>query len=249
VAVNENLGTVYLTDVDGRVHVVTNQRIPTTVADVVTNLTAPQARYATIDPNKDEVWVSYLHTDAGGARVPIVAPIDASNTFLGGRLVTVGTANQQVYDLAYNERNGLLYVAVADNVVIVDPGTGNTLPPISGSGQQRHGVAVNPNTNMIYVTNRAANTVDMIDGATNGVIKTIPVGSGPEGIAVDRDHDRIYVVNVRSSSISIIDGPSSAVIGTLTLNLAGPRQAAVDPVNGRLYIPNFNNGTFVTTVP
>ena len=33
------------------------------------------------------------------------------------------------------------------------------------------GVAVNPNTNTIYVTNRADDTVSVIDGKTNTVTK------------------------------------------------------------------------------
>jgi YVTN family beta-propeller protein len=43
------------------------------------------------------------------------------------------------------------------------------------------GVGVNPNTNRIYVSNQYDSTVSVIDGATNTVIATIPVGLGPWG--------------------------------------------------------------------
>ena len=40
-------------------------------------------------------------------------------------------------------------------------------------------VAVNPNTNLIYVANYVSDNVSVIDGASNTVVATVAVGSGP----------------------------------------------------------------------
>ena len=57
------------------------------------------------------------------------------------------------------------------------------------------GVAVNPNTNRVYVANQNSNTVSVIDGSTKGVGATIPVGTSPSGVAVNLGTNRVYVAN------------------------------------------------------
>src|SRR5919112_1991383 len=83
-------------------------------------------------------------------------------------------------------------------------------------GKTPVGIAVDPNTNRIYVSNSNNNTVSVIDGATNRVIgDPIPVGEGPFGIAVDPNTNRIYVSNYFSdnNTVSVIDGATNRVIG------------------------------------
>ena len=48
-----------------------------------------------------------------------------------------------------------------------------------GMGAGPLGVAVNPAGTRVYVTNLDANTVSVIDTATNNVTATIPVGAAP----------------------------------------------------------------------
>src|SRR6266536_3595039 len=62
-------------------------------------------------------------------------------------------------------------------------------------GTNPYGITVNENTNRIYATNYADNTVSVIDGNTNTVIATVPVGAGPSGIGVNPSTNKIYVVN------------------------------------------------------
>ena len=56
-------------------------------------------------------------------------------------------------------------------------------------------MAVNPNTNRIYVANYGSNNVSVIDGASNTVVATVAVGSDPDGVAVNPNTNRIYVAN------------------------------------------------------
>jgi YVTN family beta-propeller protein len=55
-------------------------------------------------------------------------------------------------------------------------GNSNTVVNTITVGDRPGFVAVNPNTNFIYVSTSTENTVTVIDGATNIIIATVPVG-------------------------------------------------------------------------
>ena len=75
------------------------------------------------------------------------------------------------------------------------------------------GVAVNPSTNKIYVTNEYSNTVSIIDVNTDKVDGTINVGSFPYGIGFNPLNNRIYISNRGNGTVpgivSIIDGSTN----------------------------------------
>ncbi len=81
-------------------------------------------------------------------------------------------------------------------------------------GTKPDGVAVNPNTNLIYVPNTVTNydsgNVSVIDGGSNTVVATIVVGTMPYGVAVDPNTNHIYVANGGTSTTS----PSSTAAAT-----------------------------------
>jgi len=77
-----------------------------------------------------------------------------------------------------------------------------------GGGPLGEFVVVNPNTNMVYVTNFGSNTTSAIDGITNKVVANISVGSGPLDVDVNPNTDMVYVVNSYDNAISFIDGKS-----------------------------------------
>ena len=62
-------------------------------------------------------------------------------------------------------------------------------------GRDPDGVAVNPRTHTIYVTNTTSGTVSVINAKTNTVSKTIKVGRNPWGIAVIPLTGTVYVAN------------------------------------------------------
>lgn len=73
------------------------------------------------------------------------------------------------------------------------------------------GMAVNPNTDRLYVPNFGSNTVSVIDTNTNKAIKNITVGSRPNDVAVIPIDNSIYVANAGSNTVSVIDGVTSNV--------------------------------------
>jgi uncharacterized repeat protein (TIGR01451 family) len=135
-----------------------------------------------------------------------------------------------------------------------DPTVISTIPV----GSRPWGVAVNPVTNRIYVTNSWDYSASVIDGATNTVVATIPVGGNPWGVAVNPTTNRIYVVNYTSDNVSVIDGGTNTVVATVPVGYH-PVNAAVNPDTNRIYVSNNDNAsvsvidggtdTAVATVP
>ena len=86
-----------------------------------------------------------------------------------------------------------------------------------------------------YVANRNANTVSVIDTATNAVAATLAVGTSPEEVAISGDGTRAYVINTGSHSLSVIDTAAQAVIATIALG-DEPSGLAVSPAGDRVYV-------------
>ena len=76
----------------------------------------------------------------------------------------------------------------------------------------------------VYVANYVANTVSVIDAATNAVTAAIPVGTGPDGVAVDPATHTVYVANSGASTVSVISAPAPllAAPSGLAAAVAGP---------------------------
>lgn len=92
-----------------------------------------------------------------------------------------------------------------------------------------------------YVTNIATNTVSVIDTATNTVIATIPVGSGPAGVVVSSDGTTVYVSNSNDGTVSVIDTASNTVTGIFN-STGTPGFSAISPDGKTLYVPNNMGG-------
>ncbi|MEU9163701.1 YncE family protein [Streptomyces sp. NPDC048424] len=100
------------------------------------------------------------------------------------------------------------------------------------------GVAVDPASHRVYVTQPDFNRVSVIDPATKEVITTIPVRQQPAGIAVDPQRHRVYVANSGFKTVSAIDiaagGTAAGGIADIDVG-AGPECVAVDS-RGDVYV-------------
>ena len=94
-------------------------------------------------------------------------------------------------------------------------------------------LALNPATNRLYVTHFVANSVSVIDGATQA-IDIVPTGPGPYGAAVNVITNKIYIPNNSGDGVTVIDGASNAtrVVAAGT----GPGALAVNPSTNRIYV-------------
>jgi YVTN family beta-propeller protein len=102
------------------------------------------------------------------------------------------------------------------------------------------GIAVNPATNTIYITNHDSNTVSVINGANNTVIAAIPVGNHPMAIGVNPVTNTVYVGNYGETTVSVISGVTNAVTATLTAG-TNPAAIAVDSVANIIYVADWGS--------
>jgi YVTN family beta-propeller protein len=114
--------------------------------------------------------------------------------------------------LAVNPDTNRIFVGICDSdfgadpdkVMVIDGATDAVLASIT-IGNHPSAIAVNVNTNRVYVANRGSDRVSVIDGHTDTVIATLDVGVQPVDIAIDPTTNRIYVANSESDTITIIE--------------------------------------------
>jgi YVTN family beta-propeller protein len=97
------------------------------------------------------------------------------------------------------------------------------------------GVAVNPDTNRIYVS-AGGNNVSVIDGLTNAVVATVPV-DGPGALGVNPTTNHIYVAG-GGNNVFVIDGATDTVVATVPMPFGGS-WVAVNPATNRIYVTHY----------
>jgi len=70
----------------------------------------------------------------------------------------------------------------------------------------------------IYVTNSAADTVDVIDSATNKIVQVIRGIELPHGINFSSDGTRVYVSSESESALDVIDAQSGEILRKIPLS-------------------------------
>jgi YVTN family beta-propeller protein len=102
------------------------------------------------------------------------------------------------------------------------------------------GLAANPVTNKIYVSNFRGNSVTIIDGATNST-STVPVGSYPEALAINQITNEIYVANSDGGDVTVIEGATNS---TSTIPVGGyPEALAINQQTNKVYVANYGSSS------
>ena len=114
----------------------------------------------------------------------------------------------------------------SDEVFIIDYGT--TPPNITNISLPAGpiGVAVNPTTDLVYVT--AGDKVYVIEGSTKNILpnaKPIEVGSGAANIAVNPNTNVVYVTHDDSTTLDLINGSTNTVINGSTNTEMGKKNS------------------------
>src|SRR5216684_2473584 len=86
-------------------------------------------------------------------------------------------------------------------------------------------------TAQIYVTNSAADTIDVIDPSTNKVVQVIRGIELPHGIAFSPDATRVYISNESASVLDVVDRKSGEVLQKVPLS-ARPNNIAITKDGG-----------------
>jgi gliding motility-associated-like protein len=108
----------------------------------------------------------------------------------------------------------------------------------TGSSPVTATITVVPVSNQYaYIANFNANSVSVVNTATNTIIATIQVGSNPVGVSVSPDGKRVYVTNEQSNTVSVIDATNNTVITTIPVGKF-PYGIAVSPDGQKVYVAN-----------
>jgi YVTN family beta-propeller protein len=134
-------------------------------------------------------------------------------------------------------------------IAVIDGGTNTVLTKVAvtTSGMPTSDVAVDPGLNQIYATDGQKNVLVVIDGATNAILASIPVGKSAGHIAVNKTTHRVYVAGNSDGSIAIIDGSTNTLVTTLG-GIAGSGtpsgiSLAIDESVNRVYFGGVSPGT------
>jgi YVTN family beta-propeller protein len=99
-------------------------------------------------------------------------------------------------------------------------------------------VAANPITKptaLIYVTNSASDTIDVVNAATNKVVQVIGGIELPHGVNFSPDGSRVYVSNESESVLDVVNRESGEIMKKIPLS-GHPNNIAVTKDGGRVLV-------------
>ena len=118
----------------------------------------------------------------------------------------------------------------------------STLTTTINVGNGVGGIAVTPNGQYVYSTNRVDGTVSVISTLTNTVVTTITVGHQPIGVAITPDGEYVYVPNYSDNTVSVITTATNTVTATIT-GFNYPEGVVVSPNGQVVYVTNYGGNT------
>lgn len=165
---------------------------------------------------------------AGSVMTPGLYPIVVQNTNVPAGMPSTSAKNIAVTPLA-----GTLLSAPTATI---------------GVGAEPSAIAIDEADGLAVVANTGANSVSIINLATNTVVSTVGVGNAPTGVAVDDNlsasglHNIAVVVNSVDGTLSTVDMVTDAVTSTFTLP-ALPAAQPSQPSGPQYYAIGINPAT------
>jgi len=159
----------------------------------------------------------------GSAATPLSATASTTHVYVQAGLYNV-TLTATAADGSTSRRNFVQAVSAPATARSPNTSSALALEPRSGASPR------------VWVANPDADTVAVIDTATNARVAEIVVGSSPRSVALAPD-GRLWVVNKGSASISIINAGTLAVAQTIVLPRASqPHGLVFAPGGANAYV-------------
>jgi YVTN family beta-propeller protein len=113
-----------------------------------------------------------------------------------------------------------------------------------------YGITLNPDNDLMYVSNygqfNTTGTVSVINGTTNTIVANIPVGKNPQAIVYNPANGLVYAANTLSNTLSIINGTSNSLVGSIIVEAfpgKNPTGITINPINNTIYVTNMGSNT------
>ena len=247
----------------GRTSYFSNQASATPAAPIVPN--APITLRAT--PGNAQISVSWSTPSSNGG--PTITSYNIyRGTSSGSETLLVSGSNSTDPYTDTTVSNGVTYfykVTAVNSVGESSPSNEASAMPFTSSGpvvdtipvSGVHGVAVNFNTNKVYVANGNGYSIQVIDGATNKITANITTSSDTSGnggcvtsfVAINSHTNLIYADNQgcthwsyggpgwSSQTVVVINGTTNNVIASVPISHGSdsPDPIAVNPITNKVY--------------
>ena len=110
-------------------------------------------------------------------------------------------------------RSAIVYSQSTDKIYAVDKANG-TVSLVNAAGTVKRvkvgsgpeAIAVNEQTEGVYVVNSGDRSVSVIEGKSDTVVATVATAARPYAIAIDESANKVYVSNTFSNMLTVIDG-------------------------------------------
>jgi len=151
--------------------------------------------------------------------------------------LTERPVGKHAWGLTINDVTGAVYVARIENAdlaaIQADFSNFTTL----SAGAIPCAIAVDSQSNQLYVANYGDDTVSVIDATSGRKAATLPVGHHPEAIAFDASRNLVYVANTSGGTVTVIDAANNSILASLAAG-KNPYALAVVPGSSRIYVAN-----------
>jgi YVTN family beta-propeller protein len=158
-----------------------------------------------------------------GMRVAVTAEADSAALVVdleAGKVVErirTGQGASHMIAVAPDGRSGFVANIASGSVTRVRFGGGETTTAPKAAGSE--GIDVSPDGREVWVTNREANTVSVLDAGTMKVVATLPSADFPIRVKLTRDGRRALVTNARSSELRVFDVASRTPVAAVRFPL------------------------------
>jgi YVTN family beta-propeller protein len=137
--------------------------------------------------------------------------------------------------LAYAPWDQAFYVAAPPSSVDEILAGSTNVSTVIAVGSDPFGVAVDPSTDQVWVTNTGSNNVSVINGSSQTVVASIAVQREPLGIAVNPVQARVFVAANGSNETSIVNASSGRVLANVSVG-AEPTGVAFDAAADQVFV-------------
>jgi len=103
-------------------------------------------------------------------------------------------------------------------------------------------IAVNPNSNLLYVVNHFGKRVSEIDPYSTSVLNNFTLPGIATDIAVNPETNMVYVTNRFSDTLSVINLTENTVVANVSLAL-NPSALAINPETNMIYVADTDSST------
>jgi DNA-binding beta-propeller fold protein YncE len=169
--------------------------------------------------------------------ITVAAPPQRVQVFGKFDYVTVDEARHR----AYAAHTG------SEKLLIVDTVGGKVLAQVDVGPM--HGVAVDPNTGIVFTGDGTDQAISKVDPTTAKVVAHVDVPGNVDAIAYDPARRRIYADQDGGGSVYVIDAATMKQIATIAMPADDLESPAVDPKTGVLYQNLANGGGFAVIDP